>query len=207
MTVMISSESTTDISEQIAKLGAGVETWFNDMDSSMDAGDKQGQVKGLLTAVQIVWRYDDLKNRGYAILNTLLNPLTVMSEDDRVAASLHGFEFAAKLKVTLYDEMMDADAGNQVDGLMDDVVVALAGIGSGRAALAPLLDADDARVYCNAGRYLIALMPDRVIPVLQEIEKGSHWYQPAFHAHMVLLTWELEHKGRFNSLQNRVARS
>src|SRR3974390_1651700 len=106
---MIPSDSTMDISEQIVALSSRAEVWFEDMDASMEAGDKQGQVKGGLAAVQILWRYEDLKNRGYAILNTLLNPLTVMSEDDRVAALLHGFEFAAKLKVTLYDEMMDTD--------------------------------------------------------------------------------------------------
>ena len=103
--------------------------------------------------------------------------------------------------------MMDTDAGNQVIGLTDDIVVALAGTGPGRAALVPLLDADDARVATCAGRYLIDLMPNRVIPVLQEIEKGGFWYQPAFSAQMVLLTWELEHKGRFNALQGEVARS
>lgn len=204
---MISGEGTLDISEQIAALGARADSWFEDMDASMDANDKQGQVRGCLAAIQILWRYEDLKNRGYSMLNTLLNPLTVVSESDRVAALLYGFKFAAKLQVALYDEMMDTDAGNHVDGLTDDIVVALAGIGSGRAALVPLLDVDDARVSATAGRYLIDLMPDRVIPVLQEIEKGSFWHQPAFEAHMVLLTWELERKGRFNALQSQVVSS
>ena len=120
---------------------------------------------------------------------------------------LRGFEFAAKLEVTLYDEMMDTDAGNQVDSLMDDIVVTLAGIGSGRAALVPLLDDNDARVSSCVGRYLFDLMPDRVIPILQRIEKRERGFQPAFEAHMVLLTWELERVGRFNALAGRVTRN
>ena len=76
-----------------AALGAR-DSWFEDM----DADEKLGQVKGCLAAIQILWRYEDLKNRGFAILNTLLNPLTVMSEDERVAALLCDFEFAAKLR-------------------------------------------------------------------------------------------------------------
>jgi hypothetical protein len=82
-------------------------------------------------------------------------------------------------------------------------VVTLAGIGSGRAVLVPLLDSD-ARVAAYAGRYLIDLMPDHVIPVLQRIEKTERGFQPGFTAGMVLLTWEREHVGRFNALASRV---
>lgn len=196
-----------DIDEQIAALGARLDNWFDDMTARMDAGDKRGQAKEWLAGIQIPWRYDELKDRGFAILTALLNPVTIMSEDDRVAALLCGFKFAAKLEVTLYDEMMDTDAGNQVDGLMDDIVVTLAGIGSGRAALVTLLDDSDLRVSAYAGRYLIDLMPDRVIPVLQRIKKRERGFKPAFTAGMVLFTWEREHVGRFNTLASSVARN
>jgi len=58
----------------------------------------------------------------------------------------------------------------------------------------------------SAGRYLIDLMPDRVIPVLQQVEKEGPSYPDGLHAHWILLTWELEHKGRFNALACLVTR-
>lgn len=196
-----------DINEQIAALGARLDNWFDEMSARMDAGDKPGQATEWLAGIQIPWRYDELKNRGFTILTALLNPVTVMSENERVAALLRGFEFAAKLEVTLYGQMMDTDAGNQVDDLMDEIVVTLAGIGSGRAALVPLLDHNNSGVSASAGRYLIDLIPDRVIPVLQGIEKSERGFQPGFEARMVLLTWECEHVGRFNALASRVTRN
>lgn len=56
---------------------------------------------------------------------------------------------------------------------MNDIAGALDGMGAGRASLAVLLHSPDARVRASTGAYLIKLMPDRVLPILREIEEGK----------------------------------
>jgi hypothetical protein len=67
---------------------------------------------------------------------------------------------------------------------------------AGRASLAVLLHSPDARVRASAGAYLIKLMPDRVLPILREIEEGEGGSSAGFHAHWALLRWEQENKVR-----------
>ena len=55
--------------------------------------------------------------------------------------------------------------------LTDGIVKALDRIGSGRAALAVLLDHRDPGVRALAGVYLIDLLPERVSPILRQVEE------------------------------------
>jgi hypothetical protein len=196
-----------DIDQEIAALGTRLDKWFDEMIADIESGDKRAQVKTLRAGIQISKHFDDLRQQGLAALAAVLNSVNVTSESERVASLLRGFEFAVRLEATLKDEMGDVDGYTQVDRAMDDFVVALASVGSGRAALVPLLGHDDPRIRASAGGYLIDLMPDRVIPVLQQVEKEARGYCAGFDAHWILLTWELEHKGRFNALVSRVAPS
>jgi len=195
-----------DIDQEIAALGACLDSWFDEMIANIESGDRRAQLKTLLAGIQIPKQFDELKQQGLATLTALLNSVDITSENDRVASLLRGFEFAVGLQATLQYEMGDVDGCNQVDRVVDDIVVALASVGSGRAALAPLLEHGEPRIRVSAGRYLIDLMPDRVIPVLQQVEKEGPSYPDGLHAHWILLTWELEHKGRFNALACLVTR-
>jgi hypothetical protein len=196
-----------DIDKEIAALGARLDNWFDKMITDIESSDKTAQIKTWLAGIQITKQFDDLKQQGLATLAALLNPANVLSESGRVASLLHGFEFAVRLEATLSDEMADSEGVTQVDRVVDDIVVALASIGSGRSALLPLLDHGDPRVRASAGGYLIDLMPDRVIPVLQQIEKEARGYWAGFKAYWIRRTWELEHKGRFNQLASSVTRN
>ena len=106
-----------------------------------------------------------------ASLATLLNFADVAPESDRTKTLLHGFELAARLG-GISNDLKDWDAMKQIDHIMDDIVVALAAIGPGCTLLVPLLEHDNARIRVLAGRYLIDLMPDRVVPIL---EKATFW--------------------------------
>ena len=67
---------------------------------------------------------------------------------------------------------------------------------SGRVALARLLDHPDPGVRASAGAYLIDMMPDRVVPVLRQIEERNKGSSAGFSAHWVLLDRELKQKNR-----------
>jgi hypothetical protein len=84
--------------------------------------------------------------------------------------------------------------------LTDAIVKALDTIGHGRAALAVLLDHPDPGVRALAGAYLIDLLPERVGPILHQIEEEARGRSAGFRAHWALLAWEREGKSRFNYL-------
>jgi hypothetical protein len=83
---------------------------------------------------------------------------------------------------------------------MDKVVKALNAISPGRIRLAVLLNHHDPRVRGLAGSYLIDLMPERVIPVLQQVEQTEDANGAHFRADATLLCWKLERKSRFSGL-------
>ncbi len=78
--------------------------------------------------------------------------------------------------------------------LMLKIVNALDAIDPDRAALATLLDDSDPRVRAFAGAYMIKSMPERVIPILREIQEKEHANSAHFNAYWTLLRWEREGK-------------
>lgn len=158
-----------------------------------------------MAGLKLLKQFDDLKSQGLASLATLLNFADVASESDRTKTLLHGFERAARLE-GISNDLQDWDGVKQIDHIMDDIVLALAAIGPGRTLLVPLLEHDNARVRVLAGRYLIDLMPDRVIPILERIDKEGDGSSDGFSAFLVLQAWEIERRGRFSAIEGRAAR-
>jgi hypothetical protein len=79
-----------------------------------------------------------------ATITALLAHQDATTEEQRAASLISGFEFGARLADTLHDEFLDtADGETKVERLMDMIVKAFDVIGSGRAALAVLLDHTD----------------------------------------------------------------
>ena len=120
-----------------------------------------------MAGLKLLKQFDDLKSQGLASLATFLNLADVASESERIETLLRGFERAARLE-GISNDLQDWDGVKQTDHIMDDIVVALVAIGPGRTLLVPLLKHDNARVRVLAGRYLIDLMPDRVVPILEK---------------------------------------
>lgn len=115
-------------------------------------------------------------------------------EDERVASLVGGFEFGTKLACTLHDELLDVNGETKVLRLVKAIVDRLDTISSGRTALAVLLDHPDARVRAHAGASLVRLMPERVLPILREIEEKSDGDSAHFTAHWAIVGWEREGK-------------
>jgi hypothetical protein len=186
--------------DSIARLAVKLDAWLDSDLATFTSQDRAAQGKALLRGFEIVKEFDRLKAEGLAAITALLNPQENASANERSASLFRGFEFSAKLAHSLHDELLDTEGETKVRRLMDAIVLALNTIGSGRAALAVLLDHPDAGVRALAGAYLIDLMPDRVVPVLRQIDEKGGGRSADFTAHWALLAWELEKQSRFTYL-------
>lgn len=187
-----------DIDDAIVQLAAKLDAWGEanlDTLSSMDQADK---IKAFLAAAEIVSGLERLKAEGVAAITAVLNEQREIPGEERTSSLVRSFEFAANLEHTLSDELLDTDGQNQVVDLMNAIAAKLDALQSGRAALAGLLDHADAGIRASAGAYLIDLMPDRVLPILREIEETERANSAHFTAHWAILGWEREGRHKAN---------
>ena len=191
-----------DIDESIVQLGQKLDAWWDGFSPMLNSEDRVAQGKALLRGFEIAKEFDRLKADGLAIITALLDRRDPVADDERAASLIRGFEVGTRLADTFHDEFRDtADGETKVMRLMDAIVKALDTIGSGRGALAVLLDHTDLGVRALAGAYLIDLLPERVCPVLRQIEEKARGRSAGFRAHWALLAWQRERKSRFNYLR------
>jgi hypothetical protein len=191
-----------EVDESIIQLGQKLDAWFDTNAVTFASEDQVTQGKALLAGIEIMQELDRLKADGMAAIQELLDDRKAPSSRERVASLIRGFEFGAKLADTLHDELLDTDGETRVMRLTDAIVKALDAIGAGREALGVLLDHPDAGVRALAGAYLIDLMPDRVVPILRDIEQTEHGNSAHFRADFAVLGWERQRKSRFNFLND-----
>jgi hypothetical protein len=189
-----------EIDVSIAQLGTKLDESFDGNVDTFASPDRVAQVNALLRGVAIAKELDRLKADGLAALTALLDRQDASTEDERKASLVRGFEFGSRLAHTLHDELSDTDGETKVAHLAYAIVKTLDGIGSGRAALAVLLDHPDTGVRASAAAYLVDLMPDRVVPILREIDQKEGGSSADFTAHWALLDWELKQKAKQNKL-------
>lgn len=182
-----------EIDDSIVHLGAKLDAWWDGILPMLDSEDRAAQWKALLPGYEMAKEFDRLKANGLAALTALLKRQHI-AEEKRAASLIQGFVFSAKLASTLHDEFRDTDGETEVAHLRDAIVNALDALGPGRVVLAALLDDHDARVRASASAYLIKLMPERIIPILREIEEKQHANSAHFTAYWTLLRWEREGK-------------
>jgi hypothetical protein len=192
-----------EIDEAIVRLGEKLDAWWDGFSPMLDSEDRVAQGNALLRGFEIAKEFDRLKADGLAAITALLDRHDPVADDERAASLIRGFEFGARLADTLHDEFHDtADGETKVVDLMDAIVKTLDTISSGRAALAVLLDHSDPGVRALAGAYLIDLIPERVGPILRQIEEEARGNSAGFRAYFALLAWRLQGKSRFNYLSN-----
>jgi hypothetical protein len=193
-----------DIDESLAQLGQKLDAWWDGFSPMLNSDDRVAQGKALLRGYELAKEFDRFKADGLATITALLERRNPVADDEHAACLVRGFEFGARLADTLHDEFRDtADGETKVVRLMDAMVKALDAIGPGRAALAVLLDKPDPGVRALAGAYLIDLLPERVGPILRQIEDEARGRSAGFRAHWALLAWQREGKSRFNHLSAR----
>jgi hypothetical protein len=183
-----------EVNESIVRLGERLDAWCNGFFGMLESKDGVAQAKALLAGIEIFKELERLKAEGLKAIKKLLARQDTMPNDKRTASLIQGFEFAAKLSHTLHDELLDTSGGTKVVRLMNAIADALDASGSGRSALAVLLDNPDAGVRASAGAYLINSMPERVIPIMREVQKNEDGNSAHFTAYWAVRGWELEGK-------------
>jgi hypothetical protein len=107
-----------------------------------------------------------------AIAAGIEDAMATSDPDERTAKLLKAYELAAKTRYWAYDALGDIEAGNAAAIQEGDILKALDAIPPGRlSALAALLDNADIGVRVEAAAELKGVMPERVIPMLRQINK------------------------------------
>lgn len=181
-----------EIDKSIAQLAVELDAWFDANAATFNSTDRAVQGKAIRRGVTLVRKLDELKRRASTELTKLIEDRSLATRQERSNALLAGFKFGARLADTLHDELLDTEGETKVVRLMYAIVNALDEIDPGRADLATLLDDHDAGVRAYAGAYLIKLMPERVIPILRDIEEQQKANSAHFSAYWTLLRWEHE---------------
>ena len=183
-----------EIDQSIAQLGEKLDSWFAENLVAFASDDRQQQGHALLGGFALVRELDRLKRDGLAAIRALISPSHMSTPGEYAESLVRGLEFAAKLADALHDQLLDIDGETKVVLLMNEIANTLDGTPSGRAALAVLLDNANPGVRAAAGAYLIGLMPDRVLPILHEIEDAERGTSAGFNAHSVIIRWQYDRK-------------
>lgn len=179
----------------IADLGAKLDAWFDENVDIFKSRERRPQIEALVRGAAIVTQLDRLTAEGLAALHELIVRQEARPEDQRKTSLVKGFEFGARLRHTLHDELLDTEAETKVGRSMHAIVQILDSTAGGRIALAELLDHPDPGVRASAGAYLIDLIPDQVVPLLRDIDQSNRGLSADFTAHWILVDWELKRRG------------
>lgn len=179
-----------DINDRIAQLGTSLDEWFDGNRETFASDDRVAQLKALISGAELSKELDRIQAKGMATLKALLKRSNSGAKQDRVASLVKGLRFGMRLAHTLHDELLDTRGQFAVVSLMTDIVHQLDEIEPGRIVLLPLLDDPNVGVRAYAGHYLITLIPDRVVPILRDIEKNEDANGAHFTAWIALTGWE-----------------
>jgi hypothetical protein len=187
--------------ESFVNVGEKLDNLWDEICGLLDSQDRVAQAKSLLRGRAIVKEFERLKAEALTIITALLNQSDLMSDDERAASLIRGFEFGASLADMLHDEFRDiADGETEVVRLMDAIVKALNEIKPQRSGLVALLDHADPSVRSLAGAYLIDLMPERVTSVLEDVREKGRGRSASMRALTTLFGWKHGRVSRFSSV-------
>jgi hypothetical protein len=181
-----------EISDAIAELAKDLDEWFEDGRATFAVPDRFAQARAIDRGIRIVRKLDRLKKEGTDAVKAILARTDAEPQETHAASLIKAFKFTSRLAGILHDELLDTNGETEVVRLTSAIVKALDVIDPARKALSTLLDDPNARVRASAGAYLINLMPDRVVPILREIEETEDANSAHFSASWTLLRWERE---------------
>jgi len=116
---------------------------------------------------------DAAKKDALAAIATGIDDANAATDpDERTAKLLKAFALSAKTKFWAYDGMADNEVAKEALIQTHKILAALDGLPPGRrSALTALLDDPDVGVRCTAAIHLQKIMPERVNPILRQIDK------------------------------------
>jgi hypothetical protein len=111
------------------------------------------------------------KQRLLAELKTLRQEARIAGRpEERTARLITLFKFAADLKAVGHDELADEETTEAGEQVTKDTFQELKSIGpQGLNAVVNLLDDPNPNIRCSAGLLLMPEMPERAVPVLEEL--------------------------------------
>lgn len=177
--------------ESIAALGEKLDAWLEGDLAVFTSQDRTAWAKALLDGFAITNELDKLIAEASTAIELLLGPQNKAPVEERTASLVRAFELAAQLKTALH-QLGDTDSSNALVLKMNSIAGMLDETPAGRPVLAALLDHSNDSVRASAGAYLVDLMPDRVVPILREIDQNGGGTSADFTAHWALRDWELK---------------
>jgi hypothetical protein len=144
---------------------------------AIDQNDSQAVMAIARKRYQLAQEFNALVGEQIAAFHAMLDLTSAREQSEQVARLVRAFEFGAKLKGFLADEILDVDRGNAISDELGKVYCRLEELG-GQAALTSLLENPDPQVRLNVvGPLLRTAGRDRAIAVLRELnsdEYGPH---------------------------------
>jgi hypothetical protein len=186
-----------EVEQSIAELAEKLDAWFDGNAAAFASADRTAHVRAIDRGVAIARELDRLKSSALKAFKSLIaNSTSAPDGDERTASLIKAFEVGAKLRAALHDELLDVNGYNKIVLLMNDIAAALDVTSRGRLVLGELLEQSDSRVRAAAGAYLLIndLLPERVVPVLREIEQTEGATTAYFTAYRALRDRELKQK-------------
>jgi hypothetical protein len=156
------------------------------------AGDEAGQEKALDRLVS-------LEFEGLAVLKAKAGQLRVLarvksrsSNDEKVAQLLLAFGLAAKLSRIWKDVHNENKKAAKFQRVAYEVAGRLDAIDDGRrSALAVFLDGSDTDAKALAASSLLKTMPERCVPILEELKTTERWLNASHIAIAALVMHEM----------------
>ena len=168
--------SETDFEKRVVEMLKAQFAALRDSAAARRAGDIKAEDDAGSRLVQTDREITTLLKSEELRLKMLLKPPADADADTRVAQLLMAFRQGAKLERVWHDLLGDSKAASRVAKRAQKVIPLLDAIGDGRrTALTCFLDDKDADVRASAAAALLKFMPERTVPILEEISRNGKW--------------------------------
>jgi HEAT repeat protein len=133
-----------------------------------------------------------------AELKTLMQETRAVKEPKRrIARLIEAFRFSCDLRATGYEELADQETGDQAQKATFELYDQLKAMGpQGEDAVAGLLDDPSQNVRSSVAVLLLRQMPERAIPVIEEIQRTAAGSDASISAGFALDSYRSEKERR-----------
>jgi len=98
----------------LADLAEKLDAWFDGSSEAFASQGRSAQAKAIIRGVAVVNELDRVQSEGLATLSQLVSRRDGATDEERTATLVRGFEFGAKLRHALRDELLDTDGETKV---------------------------------------------------------------------------------------------
>ena len=172
----------------------GVLQRFIQAHENNDVETQKDILRQLLEREQVAYQR---KLKLLAELKTLMQEArTGRHTRERVARLIAAFRFAAELRVIGYRELDDKETGDTAQKAKFDLYDQIKGIPQGRSEFVKLLEDTDLNVRSSAAVLLLRQMPERAVPIIEEIQRTARGTDASFTAGFALRQYKSEMAGK-----------